>query len=152
MKKRNKYILAFIVVFIIAISVTVYLSKLNTSFNKVVLDHINVTEITSLKIIRMSSEPSEKKEIVVTDTSVIKKIMHDFSEIQLRKSSNDTDSNELYRYYITPVQDSLKYRFEIILEDKQNISIYDNDKSKNRLNSYTITNEFNSDSLKNLFK
>lgn len=153
MKKRNKYIIAVIVVVAIAISLTVYLSTLNTSFNEIVLDPLNETEISSLNITRISlnTKSSEEREVVVTDKYVIKEIMNEFSKVQLRKSNNTTDSKELYRYYITPVQDRLKYRFEIILENKKNITIFDS-QSKYHLNSYTITNEFNSEPLENLFK
>lgn len=151
MKKRNKYMFLILGLVLIAILGTVYISK-NTSFNKVVLNKINETEITSIEITRSSLlEPSDIKETIVTDTNEIKDILNDFSQIKLKKSNNNHYSNN-YHYSLALVQDKHIRRFVIWIYDKKSIEIYDDNKTKKHSNSYKITNEYNSESLENLFK
>lgn len=149
--QKNKRLLVslFMVLIIAAILVPVYISSLYTSFQQVVLDPLQGKEITSLNITRISSE--DRKEMIVSDKSTIQQIMNDFAGIQLKKSNKNAPSK--YHYYITPVQDDMKHRFGIVIEDsKKRVTIFDNDKSKNRLNSYKITNDFNIVNLENVFK
>lgn len=120
------------------------------------IDPIEGTPITSIRIIRSSSEPNEEKEVVVKDKNIIENIMNGFSEVKLRETKiRDVDPTSRYQYYLIISIDRPRIsglKFGITVYDKKNIEIYDGDKTKHPLHTYQITNEYSSETVENVFK
>lgn len=93
MKRRGKYIITILVIITIAALAMMYIFSKNTTFKEVVLDKLNLNEISSIEIIKSGS--TNEKEITVTDPSQITKIMDAFSQMKLKES---TISNIKYQF------------------------------------------------------
>ncbi|MDP4096263.1 hypothetical protein OIN60_05695 [Paenibacillus sp. P96] len=144
---RRKYI---ILVIGIAVLVAVYfITRPNTtSFKELVLDHVNVADITSIEIVK-TQRSSQEEEIVVTDRNKIENIINGFARAELRQSDSGGEFSEAY--WIS-IQENDKLRFGLRLDDQNYISISDlqrNDKYGS--GHYQITNDFNSEFIRNLF-
>ncbi len=140
MKKRGKYFIAFLVIVAIAVLGMMYLSSRNTTFKEVVLNKLNLNEISSIEVIR--SDRTNDKEITVTDTTQIKKILNAFSQMKLKESSI-SNINFITSYWIT-LESNGNRDFGITLYDKKYIVIYEYNAAsqKNQSKSYIITNDF----------
>ncbi|MNW30640.1 hypothetical protein D3C74_75320 [compost metagenome] len=152
MRKNDKYFIAGALVLGAAVSIMVYAGKKFTSFKRVVANYIQEEEITALELTRLSSEPGEKREIVITDRDTIHEIMKGFNEVQLIKSAKNMKSDHKFSYYITIIQKDLRHRFDIILKSREHLIIYDNNASKPRLNAYKLKSPFNSQVLERQFE
>ncbi|OBA07236.1 hypothetical protein A9P44_10210 [Paenibacillus polymyxa] len=149
MSKRTINILSIIViVLVIGIPSIVYLLGLNTSFQKVVLDRINVDDITSLYIIKDTST-GDIKNAVVTDKKEIKNIMNEFTNVKFKKSDSITSLNDNYTIRARVNGES---RFTITIWSNTDITIFDKEE-KHSVYDYKVTNKFDYESLvKNLEK
>ncbi|MFD5019755.1 hypothetical protein ACFWMP_12705 [Paenibacillus sp. NPDC058367] len=144
MKKTNPYIV-FIVVFIIGFwSITLYHSY--NSFKNIILDRIDTTEITSIEILKFTNE----EKIIVDDPKEIQKIIHEFSNVKLKRSSASHKTTETYWISIR-VNKAL--RFGMTLTDTNFLHIIDL-ASKNKYHSggFKITSKYDGESITSLFK
>ncbi|MEJ3720006.1 hypothetical protein WGM54_18635 [Paenibacillus polymyxa] len=148
-RKRTINILSIVViVLVIGIPSTIYLLGLNTSFQKVVLDRINVEDITSLYIIKDTST-GDIKSAVVSDKKEIKNIMNEFTNLKLKKSDSITSLND---NYTIRARVNGEARFMITIWSSTDITIFDKE-AKDSAYDYKATNKFDYESLhKNLEK
>lgn len=151
MEKMNKYMLAGVFLLGAGASVIVFGARRYTSFKRVVSNRINMEEIAALELTRLSSKPGEKKDIVITEPADIRRILGDFLNLQLTKSSKNITSDKKFSYYITIVQKDRSQRFDLILKSREHLIIYDNDWNAPRLNAYKVTNAFNPQALESAF-
>ncbi|MGM1020279.1 MAG: DUF5301 domain-containing protein [Bacillota bacterium] len=149
MTKRNNYIFKSAILLIAAIIGIIYIVKLDTSFKDVVMDHMNTSRITSIFISR-SPDYTDK---IVRDKHEIQNIMNSFTQMKFRKSSVlDKGLTATYMITIFVNHENKEDSFGITLYDQNYIEIYDGTKTKNRLNSYKITNEYDIEPIRKLFK
>lgn len=144
MKKTNPYIV-FLVVFIIGFwSITLYHSY--NSFKNIILDRIDTTEITSIEILKFSNE----EKIIVDDPKEIQKIIHEFSNVKLKRSSA---SHKTMETYWISIRVNKALRFGMTLTDTNFLHIIDL-ASKNKYHSggFKITSKFDGESITSLFK
>ncbi|AET58098.1 hypothetical protein HPL003_06675 [Paenibacillus terrae HPL-003] len=146
-KRKINIIAIILVVLVIGIPSIIYLSGLNTSFQKVVLDRINVGDITSLYIIKDSSN-GDIKDAVVTDKEVIKKIMNEFTNVKFKKSDSITSLNDNYTIRIRVKEES---RFMITIWSNTDITIFDKEAKYSAYN-YKVTSKFDYESLDKYLK
>ncbi|KTD87668.1 hypothetical protein UQ64_12775 [Paenibacillus etheri] len=144
MKTRYVIILIPLVIITILWSVTLYHSY--NSFGNLVMDKIDATEITSIEILKSSND----KQIKVDDPKEIEKIIHEFSDVKLRRSNASDKPTETYWISIF-VNKGL--RFGMNLTDTNFLYITDL-ASKNKYSSgnFKITSEFDGESITSLFK
>lgn len=144
MKKRYVIILIPLVIITILWSVTLYHSY--NSFGNLVMDKIDRTEITSIEILKSSND----EQIKVDDPKVIEKIIHEFSDVKLRRSNASEKPTETYWISLF-VNKGL--RFGLNLTDTNFLYITDL-ASKNKYSSgnFKITSKFDGDSITSLFK
>ncbi|MBJ9989285.1 MULTISPECIES: hypothetical protein [Paenibacillus] len=147
MKKST--IISLILIVVIIIAGGIYLTNLNTSFQKVVLDHMNVDQITTLRVEKYTS--ADVQEVNVTDQNEIKKIMNDLSEVKLKKS-NDINSDQPLPFYVITSDENGTPKFRITIRNNNTMTISDVTAKKGGTNNYKIRNDFNDESIKGLFK
>lgn len=140
MKKRNRYIL--VIVLVIAIIAILYIPRMKTSVENVFLAHIDKNAITE---IRISSSP-DYKEVIVQDRNKIAELISGFSDIKIRKSKINKFEKD---YWITIRLDSGK-SYLINLYDDNYISIFNPDKTKNKLHNYKIISEYDLEPIQKL--
>ncbi|MFC3748314.1 hypothetical protein [Paenibacillus sp. GCM10012306] len=152
MNKRNKYILFGIVMLIIVGLGIFYMSPSNTTFKKAVLDQLDVAEVSSIKIDK-SGAAVDENEVTITDPGEIDKILGTLAQINLRKSRL---SNIKYNdsYWITIETKSENLKFGITLYDQNYLETYEYNAKipKNKIQSYKITNDFDLEVIRDLFK
>lgn len=143
MKKPNPYFV-FLAVFIIGYwSITLYHSY--NSFENIILDRINTTEITSIQILKSSNE----EEIKIDDPAEIEKIIHEFADVKLRRTNASDKPAETYWISIF-VNKGL--RFGMSLTDTNYLHITDLDsKSKYHSGGFKITSKFDSEFIAKMF-
>lgn len=139
MKRRGKYFITILVIIIVAALGMMYIFSKNTTFQEVVLDKLNLNEISSIEIIK--SDRTNEKEITVTDPSQIIKIMDAFSQMKL-KESTISNINYITSYWIT-LKSNENRNFGITLYDNNYIFIYEYNavSQNNQFKSYIITND-----------
>lgn len=144
MKKTNPYIV-FLVVFIIGFcSITLYHSY--NSFKNIILDRIDTTEITSIEILKFSNE----EKIIVDDPKEIQKIIHEFSNVKLKRSSA---SHKTMETYWISIRVNKALRFGMTLTDTNFLHIIDlASKNKYHSGNFKITSKFDGESITSLFK
>ncbi|WP_045574559.1 hypothetical protein [Desulfosporosinus sp. I2] len=148
MKKRYKIVAAIIFAIVVGL-VIIYMSTKNTTFKEVVLDHLNVMEVSSIEIIRKTDAINENR-ITVTDPSQIELIMNAFSRTKMREASF-SNINYTESYWIT-LKTNENRKFGITLYDNDYVNIFEYNSKKNTTKSYKITNEFDPIVIRGLFK
>ncbi|CAH1056264.1 hypothetical protein PAECIP111894_02417 [Paenibacillus pseudetheri] len=144
MKKRYVIILIPLVIITILWSVTLYHSY--NSFGNLVMDKIDATEITSIEILKSSND----EQIKVDDPKVIEKIIHEFSDVKLRRSNASEKPTETYWISLF-VNKGL--RFGLNLTDTNFLYITDlASKNKYHSGNFKITSKFDGESITSLFK
>ncbi|MDU0329861.1 hypothetical protein RW092_06525 [Paenibacillus sp. 3LSP] len=148
-KKYTKYTLLLIVV-LFAVGIMWVFNSIpqNTSFNDLVINHIKVSEITSIDILKFSRESSNVEEEIKVEDDSIDKIISDFSTIKLRKVSS-VDVNP-YRTYQLSIRTNQDNRFKINLYEEDYMEIYD--AKKKELGSYKIISDYNVETIQTLFQ
>ncbi|MDU7476903.1 MAG: hypothetical protein E7L01_26700 [Paenibacillus macerans] len=148
-KKYTKYTLLLIVV-LFAVGIMWFFNSIpqNTSFNDLVLNHIKVSEIASIDILKFSRESSNVEEEIKVEDDNIGKIISDFSTIKLRKVSS-VDVNP-YRTYQLSIRTNQDNRFKINLYEEDYMEIYD--AKKKELGSYKIISDYNVETIQTLFQ
>jgi hypothetical protein len=120
-----------------------------TSFKELVLDRVNVADVTSIEIVETKESSTQEEEIVVTDRDEIENIMNGFAQVKLRESDSGGSFGEAYWIHIKV--DGYP-RFGLHLNDQNYIYIHDLQRNDKYNGSYRITNEFNSEFINHLFK
>jgi hypothetical protein len=111
-----------------------------------VLDRIHVSEITSIEILKSSNY----EQVKVEDPKEIEKIIHEFSDVKLRRSNDADKSTETYLIRII-VNRSMWYGMS--LTDTNFLYFTDSaSKSKYRSGNFKITSDFDGESITSLFK
>lgn len=148
-KKYTKYTLLLIVV-LFAVGIMWVFNSIpqNTSFNDLVLNHIKVSEITSIDILKFSRESSNVEEEIKVEDDNIGKIISDFSTIKLRKVSS-VDVNP-YRTYQLSIRTNQDNRFKINLYEEDYMEIYN--AKKKELGSYKIISDYNVETIQTLLQ
>ncbi|WHY17347.1 DUF5301 domain-containing protein [Paenibacillus sp. G2S3] len=144
MKKRYVLILIPLAIIIILWSVTLYHSY--NSFNNLVLDQIDATEITSIDILKSSNDEHVK----IIDPQEIEQIIHEFSDMKLRRSNASDKSTEIYWISII-VNKSMRFGMSIT---DTNFLYMTNLASESKYSSgnFKITSEFDREFIPSLFK
>lgn len=142
MKKRNNYMLVLSIVLVIANIAIFYIPRMKTSVENVLLAHIDKSAITE---IRISSSP-DYEEIIVQDKNEIAELISGFSEIKIRKSEINKFEKD---YWITIRVDSGR-SYLMNLYDDNYVSIFNPDKTKNKLSAYKIISEYDLEPIRKL--
>lgn len=144
MKKRYLFLLIPLVITIILWSVTLYHSY--NSFNNLVLDQIDASEITSIDILKSSNDEHVK----IVDPQEIEQIIHEFSDMKLRRSNASDIPTEIYWISII-VNKSMRFGMSIT---DTNFLYMTNLASKSKYSSgnFKITSEFDGEFIPSLFK
>lgn len=92
MKKRYKLLIGILLPLIILIVSTLLITR-DSTFDKEVIERLDIKRVNEIEIIRGSDE----KTITITDTSLIHQIMQQFNDQPLRKVHFDkSQDNEVY--------------------------------------------------------
>lgn len=144
MKKSKLFLLFLIVINLLLYGVPLYHSY--NSFQNLVLDRIDATQITSIRVLKSSNE----QEIKVDDPKEIEKIIHEFSDVKLKRSDASERPAETYWIRIYVNKD---HRFGMTLYGTD--YLYFNDRSSNskyHSGNFKITSKFDGESITSLFK
>jgi len=145
---KQRYMVVAAIILSMVLGLVIIDATKNTTFKEVVLDQLNVVEVSSIEVIRSSNTIEDK--ITVTDPSQIKAVMNAFSLITLREASC-SNINHMESYWITIKTNKIR-QFGITLYNKDYVNIYDyNSKNKNSEKTYKITNEFDPRVIRGLF-
>jgi hypothetical protein len=144
MNKRYQYILALSIVLVVAIIAIIYIPRMKTSVEKVLFDHIDIKEISEIRI----SRSPDYQDFIVKDKKVIDELISGFSEIKIRKSRINK-FEEAY-WIIIRIDDGKSYL--INLYDNNSIAIFNPDKTKNKLNTYKIISEYDLEPIRQLIR
>lgn len=142
MKKRY---ITIAILCLTVILVFVYLSTRNTTFNEAVLDELNISEISSLEIIK--SIGTQEEEISVVDSNEIKSLMSMFSQIKL-KHKQFPNGNYSETYWIT-IKGKGNRLYGMTLYDKDYIQIYNY--QSNISDEYKIIGDLNLSVIQEMF-
>ncbi|MDY8024457.1 DUF5301 domain-containing protein [Paenibacillus polymyxa] len=149
MRRRNRYILKSAIILIAAIIGMMYIVNLDTTFRKVVLDRMDTARINTILI----SKSPDYTDQLVKDKNDIQSILNTLAEMKLRKSSIlDKGLNSTYMLSIFVDHGNKRDLLGITLYDQNYIEIYDETKTKNKITSYKITNDYEMEPIRKLFK
>lgn len=149
MKKYDKYIPLFVILYILALVGTVfYTVGIFTSFEREVKTGIiEGKEVTSIQINRLES--STDQEISVENKKEIAEIMDSFSKVKLRET-NSSHIRFKVSYWMT-IHVNNERRLLLTLYDDKLLTIYNPDKSKNKSRFYKIRNKYDLKSIEDAF-
>jgi len=148
MKKYDKYIPLFVILYILALVGTVfYTVGFFTSFEReVTTGIIEGEEVTSIQINRLESTDQV---IIVKDKKEIAEIMDSFSKVKLRET-NPPNIRFKVSYWMT-IYVSNERRLLLTLYDDKFLTIYNPDKSKDKSRFYKIRNKYDLKSIEDAF-
>ncbi|WP_106768754.1 hypothetical protein [Paenibacillus faecalis] len=143
MKTKPKIILISIT-FIIVLSIAglMYFSQGKASFNEIVTEKISLTDVSQIKISRLSYETLETEEIVVKEPDEINSIMTILNAMELKKTKTLDIQRDEYTYELI-IKENLENKFGISFFDKNTLEIFDDTKTKNKISRYEIENDYN---------
>ncbi|GIP26795.1 hypothetical protein J23TS9_19250 [Paenibacillus sp. J23TS9] len=149
MKKYDKYIPLFVILYILALVGTVfYIVGIFTSFEReVTTGIIEGKEVTSIQINRLQS--STDQEIIVKDKKEIAKIMDSFSKVKLRETSSS--HIRFKRSYWMTIHVGNERRLLLTLYDDKFLTIYNPEKSKDKSRFYKIRNRYDLKTIEDVF-
>ncbi|MHA7584754.1 hypothetical protein ACX12E_30920 [Paenibacillus vandeheii] len=161
MKKRTITILgAVIVIVIAAIAIPMYMSRQHTTFRAEVTDHMSMLdtlEILSIKKIP-TTDPYNEEEVTIKDPQEIRNMLKLAKDIELRrvKQTDISERSEGNPYYydwqlLTKKEDRFTEGFGITFYNEHAVSIYSGYKTRDKLENYEITNDFNLNEMERLF-
>lgn len=146
MKKRNYYILAFIII-LLAVGLWFFTTNSTKSLGDAAWKDVNSDTISSIDI-----EKDQKRKVTITDKDEIDKIMSSLSAIEVKKDSSiSMEFNEKYKIVVN-VDDGL--RLGMFLYDNKYIDVYDYEATpkKNSSMKYEISNSFDMKIIQDYFK
>ncbi|MEK3736928.1 hypothetical protein NYE47_07080 [Paenibacillus sp. FSL H7-0941] len=146
MNMKKRYIFLVLIFLLIEIPVIINLYHSYNSFENLVLDQIDETEITSIEIEKYSVD----EKVVIEDPKEIEKIIYAFSDVKLRRSSALDKSTETYWISII-VNNSL--RIGMNLTDTNFLYVTNLDKKdKYSSGNFRMTSDFDVNCIASLFK
>ncbi|SEB28503.1 MULTISPECIES: hypothetical protein [unclassified Paenibacillus] len=161
MKKRTKTILGVVVVLVIAaITIPMYISRQHTTFRAEVTDHMSMLDTLDILIIKKipTTDPYDEEEVTIKDPQEIRKILKLAKDIELRrvKQIDISERSEGNPYYydwqlLTKKEDRFTEGFGITFYNEHAVSIYSGYKTRDKLENYEITNDFNLNEMERLF-
>lgn len=158
MKKRNKTILgAVIVIVIAAIVISMYMSRQHSTFRAEVTDHMSMLDTLDRLVIKKipTADPYNEEEMTIKDPQEIRNMLKLAKDIELRRVK-ETDITERTPYYFEwrltiKKEDRFTEGFGITFYNEHAVSIYSEYKTRDQLENYEITNEFNLNEMERLF-
>ena len=159
MKKRTITILgAVIVIVIAAIVIPMYLSRQHTTFRAEVTDHMSMLDTLDrlvIKKIAANSPYDDEGEVTIKDPQEIRKMLKLAKDIELRRVKK-IDITERSPYYydwqlLTKKEDRFTEGFGITFYNEHAVTIYSGYKTRDKLENYEITNDFNLNEMERLF-
>ncbi|WP_068500198.1 DUF5301 domain-containing protein [Paenibacillus kribbensis] len=152
MKIQKKYVLSFIILFVvIVVAGVIFASKTTITFKEAALGQVNLEEIDTIEIIKSDDNSTNERKITVSDPKEIHQIINEFSQIQLKKSNSSTPSSD--SYWIT-IRSKQERKLGLTILGEKNIVIYKYKSAnpKNSIVSYEIISGYNGKLIQNLFK
>ncbi|CAH8768831.1 hypothetical protein [Paenibacillus dendritiformis] len=116
------------------------------SFNDLIMEHIDGTEIDSIYILK-SKEIQHYSIGSVKEKKEIELVMKSLPEMKVQKGSSGLVFPEFPRYHLT-IKGENGVLLGFFISEKGEILLYDYEKSKDKTQEYKITNEFVFDKLK----
>ncbi|WP_413374534.1 hypothetical protein [Paenibacillus taichungensis] len=161
MKKRTKTILGVVVVIVIAaIAIPMYISRQHTTFRAEVTDHMSMLDTLDILVIRKitTTDPYDEEEVIIKGPQEIRNMLKLAKDIELRRLKH-TDISERFEgnpYYYdwqlrTKKEDRFTEGFGITFYNQHAVSIYSGYKTRDKLENYEITNDFNLNEMEQLF-
>ncbi|MDN8591862.1 hypothetical protein Q0V21_24170 [Paenibacillus sp. 11B] len=158
MKKRTITILgAVIVIVIAAIAIPMYMSRQYTTFRAEVTDHMSMLDTLEILVIKKipTTDPYNEEEMTIKDPQEIRNMLKLAKDIELRRVK-EIDITERSPYYydwqlLTKKEDRFTENFGITFYNEHAVSIYSGYKTRDKLENYEITNEFNLNEMERLF-
>lgn len=158
MKKRTITILgAVIVIVIAAIAIPMYMSRQYTTFRAEVTDHMSMLDTLEILVIKKipTTDPYNEEEMTIKDPQEIRNMLKLAKDIELRRVE-EIDITERSPYYydwqlLTKKEDRFTENFGITFYNEHAVSIYSGYKTRDKLENYEITNEFNLNEMERLF-
>ncbi|OPG99311.1 hypothetical protein B2I21_05905 [Chryseobacterium mucoviscidosis] len=158
MKKRTITILgAVIVIVIAAIAIPMYMSRQYTTFRAEVTDHMSMLDTLEILVIKKipTTDPYNEEEMTIKDPQEIRDMLKLAKDIELRRVK-EIDITERSPYYydwqlLTKKEDLFTENFGITFYNEHAVSIYSGYKTRDKLENYEITNEFNLNEMERLF-
>ncbi|OMF77888.1 DUF4883 family protein [Paenibacillus peoriae] len=152
MKIQKKYVLSFIILFVVIVVVgVIFASEPTISFKEAALGQVNLEEINTIEIIKSVDNTANEKKITVSNPKAIHQIINELSQVQLKKSDSSTPSSDLYWITIRSKQER-KLGLTIFGEKSLVVYKYDSAVPKNNVVSYEIISGYNEKLMKNFFK
>ncbi|ASR49500.1 hypothetical protein B4V02_23840 [Paenibacillus kribbensis] len=152
MKIQKKYVLSFIIIFVvIVVAGAIFASKSTITFKDAALGQVNLEEIDTIEIIKSDDNSTNERKITVSDPKEIHQIINEFSRVQLKKSNSSTPSPD--SYWIT-IRSKQERKLGLTILGEKNIVIYKYNSAnpKNSIVSYEIISGYNGKLIQNLFK
>lgn len=146
MQKRNYYILACIIILLVA-GLWFFAMNSTKSLKEVAWNDIDFDTITSIEI-----EKGHDYKVTLTDKDDIHKIMSSLSALEVKKDSSiSKDFKEVYRLLVDVNGGA---RIGMFLYDNKYIDVYDYEASpkKNTSMKYKISNSFDEKIIHDYFK
>ncbi|PWW32638.1 MULTISPECIES: hypothetical protein [Paenibacillus] len=161
MKKRTKTILGVVVVLVIAaVVIPMYISRQHTTFRAEVTDHMSMLDTLETLVIKKipATDPDDEEEVTIKDPQEIRKMLKLAKDIELRRLTETDISgrSEGNPYYYdwqlrTKKEDQFTVGFGITFYNEHAVSIYSGYKTRDKLENYEITNDFNLSEMERLF-
>lgn len=158
MKKRTITILGAVIVIVIAsIAIPMYFSRQHTTFRAEVTDHMSMLDTLDRLVIKKipTTDPYDEEEVIIKDPQEIRNMLKLAKDIELRRVK-EIDITERYPYYydwqlLTKKEDQFTEGFGITFYNEHAVSIYSGYKTRDKLENYEITNDFNLSEVERLF-
>ncbi|MEC0182568.1 DUF5301 domain-containing protein [Paenibacillus peoriae] len=138
MKIQKKYVLSFIILFVVIVVIgVIFASKTTITFKEAALGQVNLEEIDTIEVIKSDDNSTNERKITVSDPKVIHQILNEFSQVQLKKSNSSSPSSD--SYWIT-IRSKQERKLELTILGEKNIVIYKYNSAnpKNSIVSYEI--------------
>lgn len=158
MKIRNKTILgAVIVIVIAAIAIPMYMSRQHTTFRAEVTNRMSMLDTLDRLVIKKipTADPYNEEEVTIKDPQEIRNMLKLAKDIELRRVK-EIDITERTPYYFEwrltiKKEDRFTEGFGITFYNEHAVSIYSEYKTRDQLENYEITNDFNLNEMERLF-
>lgn len=141
LKPKNLF-MGIVFLIVILLAVLMYFLQGNTTFSKVFSEQISLTDVTEIKITRLTYENSKREEITITENDKINSIMNSLNTMELNKTKNLDVQENKYKYEFL-IQVNQEDRFAVSFFDEKHLEIYDARKTKNKISQYEIKNDYN---------
>lgn len=152
MKKRNYYILAVVIVILVA-GISIFTANSGKiSFEDAIWKNLDSNTITYVKISADSKGTQDAKEVTLTNKNEINQFINNTTDIEMKKTSKSPQEfNESYTITIGTTTD---IKYGIRFYDNKYIEVHDYEAypKDNTTLSYEILNDFDLNIIKNLIK